>query len=100
MPPLLQSHSQWELPGPTSSLRLQDKATWGRPFLTNLRGFKEPTLGSDVPQSLEVGYSPGSRMQGVPSKKGLGYSSHLGETERWLNPRYPGTQAGGWEGRF
>lgn len=40
-------------------------------------GFKEPTLGSDAPQASEVGYSPGSRMQGVSSKKGLGYSSHL-----------------------
>lgn len=64
-------------------------------------GFKEPTLGSDAPQASEVGYSPGSRMQGVSSKKGLGYSSHLegGEGERQLYTRYPGTQIGGW-GRF
>lgn len=41
-------------------------------------GFREPTLGSDVPQASEVGYSPGSRIQGMSSKKGLGYSSHLG----------------------
>lgn len=48
------------------------------PLLTNLMGFSEPTLKSDVPQASKVGYSPGSRIWGVSSKNGLGYSSHLG----------------------
>lgn len=41
-------------------------------------GFREPTLEFDVLQASGVGYSPGSRMEGVSSKKGFGYSSHLG----------------------
>lgn len=54
-------------------------------LLTNLMGFSEPTLGPDVPQASNVGYSPGSRIQGVSSKNGLGYSSHLGRNREALN---------------
>lgn len=61
---------------------LQDKVTCDHLPLTNLMGFKEPTLRSDVPQASKVGYSPGSRMQGESSKEGLGYSSHLGRRQR------------------
>lgn len=60
-------------------------------------GFREPMLGSEVPQDSEVGYSPGSRMQGVSSKEGLGYSSHLGRGRGAAVP--PDTQGLG-IGRF
>lgn len=62
-------------------------------------GFREPTLGFDIPQASEVRYSPGSKIQGVSSKKGLGYSSHLegrGDREQLL-PRCSGTQIGEWK---
>lgn len=55
---------------PISALRCRatqhgtrDRGACGCPMLlTNLIGFSEPTLGPDVPQASNVGYSPGSRI--------------------------------------
>lgn len=57
------------------------------PTLTNVMGFSEPTLWLEASQASKVGYSPGSRIQGVPSKQGLGYSSHLREGRETIIPQ-------------
>lgn len=74
------------VPRPCLFFQTAGQGYWAHLLLTNLMGFREPTLGSDAPQASEVGYSPGSRMQGVSSKKGLGYRSHLEKSREVAAP--------------